>query len=126
MELYYINVERFSEGNCSLFYLSTRCLQCLVNELNVDFTFKLSSCRLPLQSYFYEFCDLRKEIQKFFNTGTVKNLDDMLYYLMLDGRDRGTGTEYGVNKCYDMVAIIACLLNAGCPFTNTEKVWQIG
>ena len=80
------------------------------------------SCRLPLQSYLYEFCDLRKEVQKFFNTGSVKNIDDMLYYLMLEGSGRGTGTEYGVNKCHDMVAIIACLINAGCTFTNPERV----
>ena len=87
----------------------------------MDFT-SLFSCRLPLQSYLYEFCDLRKEVQKFFNTGSVKSIDDMLYYLMLEGSGRGTGTEYGVNKCHDMVAIIACLINAGCTFTNPERV----
>ena len=78
--------------------------------------------RLPLESYLYEFCDLRKEVQKIFNTGSIKSIDDMLYYLMVEGSGRATGVEYGVNKCHDMVAIIACLINAGCTFNNVEKV----
>ena len=83
----------------------------------------LFSRRLPLQSYFYSFTDLRKEVQKFFNTGSVKNIEDMLYYLMLEGNGRGTGTEYGVNKCQDMVIIITCLINTGCTFNTPEQVF---
>ena len=52
----------------------------------------------------------------------MKNIDDMLYYLMLEGSGRGTGVEYGVNKCHDMVTIIACLIDAGCHFNNPEQV----
>lgn len=73
-------------------------LSCFVLDswLNCIDAFSRCACarRMPLECYWFKFCDLRKEVARHLASGQeerVAGLEDMLYFTMLDSCGKGVG-----------------------------------